>query len=111
MTKGIHSTQPSKGTGLIQPGNDSNLIARGSRLPGVAMIRGFGDFIKNGNIVDLAVAVVIGTAFAALVTQFTESFLTPLIAVTTGGGEVGGLFSFNGQDFTYGAFIGAIITS
>lgn len=74
------------------------------------MLKGFGDFIKNGNIVDLAVAVVIGTAFAALVTQFTDSFLTPMIAVTTGGGDVGGQFAFNGQTFTYGAFIGSIIT-
>ncbi|MGQ0774433.1 MAG: large conductance mechanosensitive channel protein MscL [Pseudonocardiales bacterium] len=108
--KGARLAQLGQGARLIQQGNAANLISRGSRLPGATAIKGFADFIKNGNIVDLAVAVVIGTAFAALVTQFTNSFLTPLIAVTTGGGDVGGQFSFNGQDFTYGAFIGAIIT-
>ena len=46
------------------------------------MIQGFKDFLLRGNIVDLAVAVVIGTAFTALVTKFTESFINPLIAAT-----------------------------
>jgi large conductance mechanosensitive channel len=74
------------------------------------MFRGFRDFVLRGNIVDLAVAVVIGTAFTALVSQFTESFVTPLIAVFTGGGDVGGEFTINGEPFTYGAFVGAIVT-
>ncbi len=74
------------------------------------MFRGFRDFILRGNIVDLAVAVVIGTAFTALVSQFTASFITPLIAVFTGGGSVGGQFSVNGQPFSYGAFVGAVVT-
>lgn len=74
------------------------------------MFRGFRDFILRGNIVDLAVAVVIGTAFTALVSQFTESFITPLIAVFTGGGGAGGQFTINGEPFTYGAFVGAIVT-
>lgn len=73
------------------------------------MFRGFRDFILRGNIIDLAVAVVIGTAFTALVSQFTESFITPLIAVFTGG-EVGGQFTVDGQQFTYGTFVGAVIT-
>lgn len=74
------------------------------------MLKGFKDFLFRGNIVDLAVAVVIGTAFTALVTAFTASFLTPLIAVIGGGGDTGGSFVVNGQVFTWGAFIGAIIT-
>lgn len=74
------------------------------------MLKGFRDFVLRGNIIELAVAVVIGTAFAALVKQFTESFITPLIAVFTGGGEMGGKFIISGQQFTYGAFISAIIT-
>ncbi|MGH3912453.1 MAG: large conductance mechanosensitive channel protein MscL [Pseudonocardiaceae bacterium] len=74
------------------------------------MLKGFRDFVLRGNIIELAVAVVIGTAFAALVKQFTESFITPLIAVFTGGGEVGGKFIISGQEFTYGAFVSAIIT-
>jgi large conductance mechanosensitive channel len=74
------------------------------------MLKGFKDFLFRGNIVDLAVAVVIGTAFTALVTQFTASFLTPLIGLVTGGGTTGGQFTVNGQTFTYGEFIGAVIT-
>lgn len=74
------------------------------------MFRGFRDFILRGSIVDLAVAVVIGTAFTTLVSQFTESFITPLIAVFTGGGDVGGQFTLSGQPFTYGAFVGAVVT-
>jgi large conductance mechanosensitive channel len=52
------------------------------------MLQGFKDFILRGNIVDLAVAVVIGTAFVALVTAFTTSFIDPLLAAA-GGGAVG----------------------
>jgi large conductance mechanosensitive channel protein len=43
------------------------------------MLKGFKEFLSRGNIVDLAVAVVIGTAFTALVTKFTESIIQPLI--------------------------------
>lgn len=43
------------------------------------MLKGFKEFLLRGNIVDLAVAVVIGTAFTALVTKFTDSIITPLI--------------------------------
>lgn len=74
------------------------------------MIRGFRDFVLRGNIVDLAVAVVVGTAFTALVSQFTSSFVTPLIGVFSGGGDLGGSFSVRGQDFAWGAFLGAIVT-
>lgn len=45
------------------------------------MLKGFKDFLLRGNVIDLAVAVVIGVAFAALVTSFTESFLNPLIGL------------------------------
>ena len=76
------------------------------------MLRGFKDFIMRGNVVDLAVGIVIGAAFTALVTQFRDSFLTPLIAVMGGGkvGTTGGRFGVNGQIFDYGAFLGAVIT-
>lgn len=60
--------------------------------------------------VELAVAVVIGAAFTALVSAFTGSFLTPMIGLLGGGGDSGGSFEVNGQVFTWGAFIGAIIT-
>jgi large conductance mechanosensitive channel len=74
------------------------------------MLKGFKDFVLRGNVVDLAVAVVIGAAFTAVVAAFTASFLTPLINLVSGGGEVGGRFTINGQDFTYGAFISQVIT-
>jgi large conductance mechanosensitive channel len=74
------------------------------------MIKGFKDFVLRGNIVDLAVAVVIGTAFTALVTSFTRSFLQPLIGLVGGGGVDGGIAIVNGQKFTWGAFVNALIT-
>jgi large conductance mechanosensitive channel len=80
------------------------------------VLKGFRDFILQRNIVDLAVAVVIGTAFVALVTAFTESFINPILAAT-GGGAVGhGLgvqLGNEGNKATFidiGAFITAVIT-
>jgi large conductance mechanosensitive channel len=75
-----------------------------------SMIKGFKDFLLRGNVVDLAVAVVIGTAFTALVTAFTTSFLQPLIGLIGGGGVDGGTIVVDGQEFTWGAFINALIT-
>ncbi len=74
------------------------------------MFKGFRDFIARGNVVDLAVGIVIGAAFGALVNQFTKSFLEPLIRVFFGGGVSGGVFTVRGQTFDYGAFINALIT-
>ena len=74
------------------------------------MIKGFKDFLLRGNIVDLAVAVVIGVAFTALVTAFTESFLKPLIGLLGGGGIEGGTFTVNGQVFDWAAFVNAVFT-
>ncbi len=74
------------------------------------MFRGFKDFVTRGNVVDLAVGIVIGAAFGALVNQFTKSFLEPLIRVIFGGGVRGGVFTVRGQAFDYGAFINALIT-
>ncbi|WP_147251451.1 large conductance mechanosensitive channel protein MscL [Blastococcus sp. TBT05-19] len=74
------------------------------------MLKGFKDFLFRGNVVDLAVAVVIGSAFTALVNTFASSFLTPLIGVLGGGGELGGVVEVNGQEFTWGAFLSQLIT-
>ena len=71
------------------------------------MLKGFKDFLLRGNVVDLAVAVVIGAAFTALVASFTASFLKPLIGLISGGGVTGGTKIVDGQAFTYGAFINA----
>lgn len=73
------------------------------------VFRGFREFISRGNVIDLAVGIVIGAAFGAVITQFTKSFLEPLIKVLTGGGEIGGRFKVNGVDFDYGAFINAVL--
>ena len=74
------------------------------------MVTGFRDFILRGNVVDLAVGVVIGAAFGGVVTAFTKGFITPLIkAVTGGGARVGGQFVVNGATFDYGLFISAIL--
>lgn len=81
------------------------------------MLKGFKEFIMRGNVVDLAIGVVIGAAFSALVTQFTTSFLTPLIvAVGAGGDKIGGatklpgrLASGDDNAILWGAFISALI--
>ena len=73
------------------------------------MLTGFKKFVLRGNVVDLAVAVVIGTAFTAVVNSFVSSFLTPLIALLGGGGELGGSWWVNEQEFTWGAFLSAVI--
>ncbi len=74
------------------------------------MIKGFKDFLLRGNVVDLAVAVVIGAAFTAVVTSFTESFLEPLIGLVGGGGVDGGSFTVDGQTFAWGDFLNQVIT-
>jgi len=75
------------------------------------MLKGFKDFIMRGNVVDLAVGIVIGATFTALVSQFTESFLNPLIELATGAkpGKEGGKLHFHDVDFAYGKFVGAVI--
>jgi large conductance mechanosensitive channel len=74
------------------------------------MVKGFKEFIMRGNVIDLAVGVVIGAAFGALVGQLTASFIDPLIRLIGGGGELGGTFTVDGVVFDYGAFINAVIT-
>jgi large conductance mechanosensitive channel len=73
------------------------------------MLKGFKDFLMRGNVVDLAVAVVTGTAFAALVAQFTTSFIEPLLKLIGGGGVSGGAFKVNGVPFDWAAFVNAVI--
>ncbi|MGY1854963.1 large conductance mechanosensitive channel protein MscL [Modestobacter sp. SYSU DS0290] len=74
------------------------------------MLRGFKDFLLRGNVVDLAVAVVIGAAFTAVVNAFGDSFLTPLLGLLGGGGELGGEVVIDGQRFTWGAFLSQVIS-
>jgi large conductance mechanosensitive channel len=75
------------------------------------MLKGFKEFIMRGNVVDLAVAVVIGAAFGAVITALVEDLLTPLLAAIGGQPDFSTLtFTVNGSKFFYGAFINAIIS-
>jgi large conductance mechanosensitive channel len=74
------------------------------------MLREFREFILRGNLIDLAVAVVIGTAFTALVTSMVEDLITPLIAAIGGEPDFSALsFTINESEFRYGDFINALI--
>jgi large conductance mechanosensitive channel len=75
------------------------------------MLKGFKEFILRGNAVDLAVAVVIGAAFGAVVTALVADIITPLIAAIGGKPDFSKLsFHINGSTFLYGAFFNAIIS-
>jgi large conductance mechanosensitive channel len=75
------------------------------------MIRQFRDFLLRGNVVDLAVAVVVGAAFGAVVTALVKDIITPLIAAIGGKPDFGNLaFTINGSRFAYGDFINAIVS-
>lgn len=74
------------------------------------MVAGFRDFITRGNVVELAVAVVIGTAFGVVVASLVADLLTPLIGAIIGEPDFSGLtFTLNDSVFTYGNFINALI--
>jgi large conductance mechanosensitive channel len=75
------------------------------------MLREFRAFILRGNLVDLAVAVVIGTAFTAVVNAFVKDIITPLIAAVGGKANFGNLaFTINDSRFAYGDFLNALVT-
>jgi large conductance mechanosensitive channel len=73
------------------------------------MFKGFKEFLLRGNVIDLAIAVVVGAAFTGIVTQLTKSFIQPLLQVIGGGGIHGGAFIINGVPFDWAAFINAVI--
>jgi large conductance mechanosensitive channel len=75
------------------------------------MLRQLRDFLLRGNVVDLAVAVVLGAAFGAVVTSAVQDLITPLIAAIGGKPDFGGLsFRLNGAEFRYGAFLNALLS-
>lgn len=81
-----------------------------ARVRPVKVIVGFKEFISRGNVVDLAVAVVVGAAFTALVTSLVENLLTPIIAAFIGEPDFSALsFTINGSEFLYGSFLNALI--
>jgi large conductance mechanosensitive channel len=75
--------------------------------PGI--IQGFKDFVMRGNVLDLAVAVVVGAAFSALVKAFTDYIINPIIAAAGGADTQGVGFTINGQFVDIGAVFGALI--
>jgi large conductance mechanosensitive channel len=75
------------------------------------MLKEFREFIMRGNLVDLAVAVVIGLAFSAVVTALVADLITPLIAAIGGKPDFSGLtFTINHSRFLYGAFVNALVS-
>ncbi len=74
------------------------------------MLSEFKDFIAKGNVMDMAVGIIIGAAFTAIVTSLVDDLITPLIGIFMGGIDFGGLSATVGEAvFTYGNFIMAII--
>lgn len=75
-----------------------------------AVLKEFRQFILRGNLVDLAVAVVIGTAFGAVVTALVKDLITPVIAAIGGKPDFSSLdFTINGSRFAYGDFLNALL--
>jgi large conductance mechanosensitive channel len=75
------------------------------------MLSGFKQFILRGNVVDMAVGVVIGAAFAGVVGAFTKDLLTPLIAAIVGKPDFSAIaFTINGTPFPVGDFINALVS-
>jgi large conductance mechanosensitive channel len=78
---------------------------------GIAMIKGFKDFILRGNVIDLAVAVVIGAAFGAVINSFVNDILMQIIAAIVGKPSFADLsFAIGKGVIKYGSFLNALIT-
>jgi large conductance mechanosensitive channel len=75
------------------------------------MAGGFKQFLLRGNVVDLAVGVVIGAAFGGVVTAFTKDLLTPLIAAVVAKPDFSAIqFTINGSKFLLGDFVNAVVS-
>ncbi|CAG7601843.1 large conductance mechanosensitive channel protein MscL [Rhodococcus opacus] len=75
------------------------------------MLKGFKDFLLRGNVLDLAVAVVVGAAFTAIVTAFTNNVINPLIAVAGGANDLGWGYQILADNPATFINIGAVITA
>ena len=76
----------------------------------MGLLKEFREFAIKGNVIDLAIAVVLGGAFGAVVTGLTEGFIMPLIAMIIGKNTVENLaYTINGTVFPYGKFLQAVI--
>jgi large conductance mechanosensitive channel len=75
------------------------------------MLKGFKEFVFRGNVVDLAVAVLMGAAFGGVVNALVKGLLTPLLAAIAGKPDFSGLsFTLNNSKFLYGEFINAVVS-
>lgn len=75
------------------------------------MLKGFKQFLLRGNVVDMAVGIVIGAAFGTVVSGFVKDLLTPFIAAIVKQPDFSGmLFTINGSKFLYGEFINALLS-
>lgn len=84
--------------------------ARAGHAESFTMLKDFKQFLLRGNVVDLAVAVVIGAAFGAVISALVADLLTPLIAAIIGKHDFSALtFTIHHSKFRYGAFINAVI--
>src|SRR3954465_8739169 len=78
---------------------------------GSGMMKGFKQFLLRGNVLDLAVAVVMGAAFGAVVTALVKDLITPIIAAVVGKPDFSSiLFEVNGSKFLIGDFINALVS-
>jgi large conductance mechanosensitive channel len=75
------------------------------------MLKGFKQFLLRGNVVDMAVGIVIGASFGAVVTGFVKDLMTPFIAALVKQPDFSALtFTMNGSKFLYGEFINALLS-
>jgi large conductance mechanosensitive channel len=75
------------------------------------MLKGFREFVFRGNVLDLAVAVVVGAAFGAVVTALVKDLITPLIAAIVGKPDFSAIkFTVNGSAFLIGDFLNAVVS-
>jgi large conductance mechanosensitive channel len=75
------------------------------------MLKGFKEFIMRGNVIDLAVGIILGAAFTAVVTGLMDGILNPLIAAIFGEPDISGVggFTVNGSAFSIGLFLQAVL--
>ena len=92
--------------------------AKAAAEKGKGFMKEFKEFALKGNVMDMAIGVIIGAAFGNIVTALTNSFINPLIGLVTGGAQTdeegniivsAGSWSVGGVEFTYGAFISAVV--
>jgi large conductance mechanosensitive channel len=106
--QGIDSRQPAS---ITSPSYDWRPNRIGGFFTGGLMGKGFRDFIMRGNVVDLAVGVVIGATFGGVVSGFVKDLLTPLIGAVVGKPDFSGLvLEVHGGKFLIGDFLNALIS-